>query len=247
MVTRRDHRRQQTIDEIKDTARSQLAGAGPAGISMRAIARHLAMTASAVHYYFPSHQALLDALIVDGFTSLGEALRIAYEGAGRRLPGERWLAVCRAHRAWSLDHQAEYLLLYGYEGACAVQQRNSQIEYAFSHVVNVLYAIMREAVAAGEIDTERIAAATSASLRKQLAAWRDQKDQRGDLPDGALAACMIAYAQLHGAINLELLGHVPPPLADHGALFELEMAHAYTALCRQPRPVHQKKADQGAR
>ena len=53
----------ETIDDIKDTARSQLAGAGPIGISMRAIARHLAMTASAVHYYFPSHQALLDALI----------------------------------------------------------------------------------------------------------------------------------------------------------------------------------------
>jgi hypothetical protein len=31
---------------LKDTARSQLADAGPAGISMRAIARHLAMTAS---------------------------------------------------------------------------------------------------------------------------------------------------------------------------------------------------------
>jgi hypothetical protein len=143
--------------------------------------------------------------------------------------------VCRAHRAWALDHQAEYLLLYGYDGACAVQQRNSQVEHAFSHVVNVLYSIVREAVATNEIDTERIAAAASASLRRQLVTWRDQNEQRGDLPAGALAACMIAYAQLHGAITLELLGHVPPPLADHDALFELEMAHAYTALCRHPR------------
>jgi AcrR family transcriptional regulator len=234
MATRRDHRRQQTIDEIKDTARSQLADAGPAGISMRAIARHLAMTASAVHYYFPSHQALLDALVVDGFTSLGEALRTTYEGTSRRLPGERWLAVCRAHRAWALDHQAEYLLLYGHDGACTVQQRNSQVEQAFSHVVNVLYSVVGGAVAADEVDTERIEAATPASLRRQLATWRDQNDRRGGLPDGALAACMIAYAQLHGAITLELLGHVPPPLADHGALFDLEMTHAYTALCRQP-------------
>ena len=65
-----------------------------------AIARHLAMTAPAVHYYFPSRQALLDALIIDGFTSLAEALRTACEGSGPRLPGEQWLAVCRAHRAW---------------------------------------------------------------------------------------------------------------------------------------------------
>jgi AcrR family transcriptional regulator len=70
MMRRRDRRRQETIDDIKDTACHLLAGGGPSGISMRAIARHLAMTASAVHYYFPSRQALLDALIVDGFTSL---------------------------------------------------------------------------------------------------------------------------------------------------------------------------------
>ena len=109
---------------------------------MRAIARHLAMTASAVHYYFPSRQALLDALVVDGFTSLAEALRTIYEGAAPRPPGEQWLAVCQAHRAWALDHQAEYLLLYGHDGACAVKQRNPQVDQAFSSVVNVLFSIM---------------------------------------------------------------------------------------------------------
>src|ERR1700733_12953899 len=91
MMTRRDLRRQPTIDDIKDTARHQLANGGPAGISMRAIARHLAMTAPAVHYYFSSRQALL----VDGFTSLAGALRTACEGPGPRLPREPWLAVCR--------------------------------------------------------------------------------------------------------------------------------------------------------
>ncbi len=93
---------------------------------------------------------------------------------------------------------------------------------------------MRAAVAADEIDTERIEAATPASLRRQLATWCDENDGSGDLPDGTLAACMITYAQLHGAITLELLGRVPPALANHGALFHLEMVHAYAALCRPP-------------
>jgi AcrR family transcriptional regulator len=189
MMRRRDRRRQETIDDIKDTARNQLASAGPAGISMRSIARHLAMTASAVHYYFPSRQALLDALIVDGFTSLAWPCGLPTRGQ------------VRAHGA------------------------SSGSPYA---------SIMRGAVAADEIDTERIEAATPASLRRQFVAWRDEDDGGGDLPDGALAACMITYAQLHGAITLELLGHVPPALADHGALFGLEMVHAYAALCRQP-------------
>lgn len=200
---------------------------------MRAIARHLDMTASAVHYYFPSRQALLDALIVDGFTSLAEALRTAREQAGPRLPAEQWLAVCRAHRAWALDHQAEYLLLYAHDGAYSAKQRNPQVDQAFRSVISILFSAMRGSVADGTIDAERIEAATPASLCRQLGVWRDQIGGR-DFPVGALAACMIVYTQLHGAITMEVLGLVPPGLADHGALFDLEMEHAYTSVCRQP-------------
>jgi hypothetical protein len=41
---------------------------------------------------------------------------------------------------------------------------------------------------------------------------------------------MIGYAQLHGAITLELAGHVPPQLTHRGALFDLQMAHTAAAL-----------------
>ena len=47
-LSRRDRRKQETITDIKTIARRQLAEDGPAGISMRAIARDLGMTASAV-------------------------------------------------------------------------------------------------------------------------------------------------------------------------------------------------------
>jgi AcrR family transcriptional regulator len=89
---------------------------GPAGISLRAIARQLGMTPSAVHYYFAGREALLDALIVDGWDSLAIALQARY-GQTRPLPAhERWIAVTRAHRAWALEHSSEYLLLYGHTG-----------------------------------------------------------------------------------------------------------------------------------
>lgn len=228
--SRRDRRKQETIDDILATARSQLADGGQAGISLRAIARHLDMTASAVHYYFPGRQSLLDALVVRGFGSLADDLRSAYERAARFPPGEQWLAVCRAHRAWALRRPAEYLLIYDHD--CGLG--DPQIHSAMSNVVAVLFAIMRNAVATGQIDTERIEAATSATLRGQLASWRDANDGTGDLPDGALAACMITYAQLHSAMNLELVAHIPPQLTDRSALFEFEMAHAYAAVCRRP-------------
>ena len=46
MMRRRDRRRQETIDDIKDTARSQLADRGPTGISMHAIAEETRSTPS---------------------------------------------------------------------------------------------------------------------------------------------------------------------------------------------------------
>ena len=45
---------------------------------------------------------------------------------------------------------------------------------------------------------------------------------------------MIACTQLYGAITLEVLGHVPAAFADHGALFDLEMAHTFAGVGRPP-------------
>jgi hypothetical protein len=43
---------------------------------------------------------------------------------------------------------------------------------------------------------------------------------------------MFCYSRLHGAITLELVGHLPPQLANRSALFDLQMAHAAQALHR---------------
>ena len=200
---------------MKTAARAQLAEGGPAGISLRAIARQLGMTPSAVHYYFPGREALLDALIVDGWDSLAMALRAGYEQT-RPLPAhERWIAVTRAHRAWALEHPSEYLLLYGHTGLRVTPGGDRSVHKAMSKVVAVLFTMMRDALAAGEIDTERLQTATPAPLRQQLADWRKTTEEMADLPDGALVACLIGYAQLHGAITLELIGRIPPSAPAH--------------------------------
>jgi hypothetical protein len=41
---------------------------------------------------------------------------------------------------------------------------------------------------------------------------------------------VIGCTQLYGAITLGVLGHVPPAFADHGALFDLEKAHAFAGV-----------------
>jgi AcrR family transcriptional regulator len=233
--SRRDRRREETITDIKTTARAQLAAGGPAAISLRAIARQLGMTPSAVHYYFPGREALIDALIVDGWDSLATALRAHYEQA-RLLPAhQRWIAVTRAHRAWALEHPSQYLLLYGHTGLRISPGPDRRIHQAMSKVMAVLFTMMRDALTAGEIDTAQLRAATPAHLRRQLADWRETTDETAGLPEGALIACLIGYAQLHGAITLELIGRIPPQLQP-AALFDQQMAHISGSLNAPPPP-----------
>lgn len=235
-LSRRDRRKQETISDIKAAALRQLTEAGPAGISMRAIARELDMTASAVHYYFSGRQALIDELTVDGFTALAEVLRSEHEQSQGLSPNDRWMAVARAHRTWALQHPALYLLIYGHTGG-RTRRVNQEAARAMWEVVTVLFALMRDCVRHGEIDTARIEAGIPASLREQFSTWRQTADGICDLPEGALAACMFCYSRLHGAIVLELAGHVPPQLADRDALFDRQIAHTAEALHRSAPPV----------
>lgn len=239
-LSRRDRRKQETIDDIKAAARRQLASAGPAGVSLRGIARELGMSASAVHYYFAGHEALLDALAVDGLESLAACLRAAYREAGSATPDERWVAVCRAHRSWALRQPSQYLLLYGHDGRAA-RPPSPHVARALSDVAAVLFTMMKDAVASGYVDAARIEARTPPQLRQQLADWRGQTAELADLPVGALAAAMIGFAELHGAITLELTGNTPPQLTDTAALFDLRMAHIAASLHPHP-PAQPGKA-----
>jgi AcrR family transcriptional regulator len=110
-LSRRDRRRQETTVDLKATARRQLADGGPAAISLRAIARDLDMTASGVHYYFPSRQALLDALAADGFRDLAPSMAEAAEAAG---PGslKRLTAAGRGYVGFALANRGVFQLMF---------------------------------------------------------------------------------------------------------------------------------------
>jgi AcrR family transcriptional regulator len=234
-LSRRDRRKQETIDDIKAAARRQLAISGPAGVSLRGIARELGMSASAVHYYFAGRDVLLDVLAVDGLESLAACLRAAYRETGQATPDERWVAVCRAHRSWALRQPSQYLLLYGHDGRAA-QHPSPPVAHAMSSVAAVLFTMMKDAVASGHVDAARIEGGTPPQLRQQLADWRGQTPGLDGLPVGALAAAMIGFAELHGAITLELTGNTPPQLTDTAALFDLRMAHIAASLHPHPCP-----------
>ncbi|GAB2561189.1 TetR/AcrR family transcriptional regulator [Kribbella endophytica] len=79
--TARDRARAELTQEIKDTARRQLATDGAERLSLRAVSRELGMVSSALYRYFPSRDDLLTALIIEAYDALGAAVEKAAAGA----------------------------------------------------------------------------------------------------------------------------------------------------------------------
>ena len=222
-VPRRERVRQATIEEIKSTARDQLAEHGAAGLSLRAVARAMGMTPSALYRYFDSRATLISALASDAFSSLADTLEAAFDASPTDDHAVRWLVVARAHRRWALEHVTEYTLIYGPQPP-DVEGKNEQVVAELHRSVGVLFRCMAEAVAAGVVRPEALEGELSPGLRAKLAAWMVEEGR--PISPAGVAACMSIWTQLHGFISLEVFGHLPPNLAPLDDLYDQQMLSA---------------------
>ena len=111
MPSRRERVRAATVEEIKQIARELLVREGVAGVSLRAIARDMGMTAAALYRYFPSLESLLASLCADLYDECREAMERARDEQLAD-PGARLYAVCHTFRSWSVAHPAEFNLMF---------------------------------------------------------------------------------------------------------------------------------------
>jgi len=112
--TRKEQVYQQMAAEIKAAARLEIQERGTAGISLRALARRLNITAPAVYNYFPSLDDLLTALLVDAFNALADAMQAAGEALPSGTPVlQRARAAILEYRGWAVRHPEEFQLIYG--------------------------------------------------------------------------------------------------------------------------------------
>jgi AcrR family transcriptional regulator len=227
--SRRDRVRVATLAEIKSLAWAQIAENGAAALSLRAIARDMGMTSSALYRYYTSREQLLSALAQDGFASLADHLEAAEaeaDGSG----ADRFLRIVRAYRRWALDHPTEYALTFGSPVPgleCHVPEVKAEMERG----VAVLLRVMIDGLREGQIQPPSLGGADETALRAKLARWGSTIDK--ELSAESLGACMFAWSQLHGAISVELFGHMPPELMPADELFEYQMREVLRAIgCR---------------
>lgn len=202
----RQRARAEITREITDTARRQLATAGAAGVSLRAVARELGMVSSAVYRYFASRDELLTALVVDAYNAVGDCAEAAAADPDSA-PIDRWTAVWTAVRGWGLDHRHEYALVYG-----TPVPGYSAPDLTKDAAVRTPATLLR-------IVTETAAAGRLGPVTGPLVAHDAITDEVWKLVDTALeppvaAALLAAWSQMIGMISFELFGHFTGVVAE---------------------------------
>ncbi|WP_225858004.1 TetR/AcrR family transcriptional regulator [Rhodococcus wratislaviensis] len=201
--------------EIKDVARTHLATEG-GNLSLRGVARDMGIVASALYRYFPSRDALLAALIIDGYEAIGTAATEAEATLPRDDLRGRWLAVCHAVRTWALSHPAEYGLLYGnpVPGYAAPQET---IALAAKVVL-----LLADIVIDGAEPLESVSSPVPDPVRTDLRRLIDQHP--GDLPEEQLDRVFIGWTHLFGLINFEVFGRLDGMIQARAEYFDHHMA-----------------------
>jgi AcrR family transcriptional regulator len=204
----RHRARAEVTRQILDAARRHLATDGASGLSLRAIARELGVSSSAVYRYVASRDELLTRLMVAAYDALGVAAENAEATVARDDLAGRWAAVCHAARAWARAHPHEYALVYGtpVPGYTAV----SATVAPAARVSTVLLGILANAA-------ERLEPATAddgvpPEVRRALAPVQSLLPSK--VPDTLVQQGLMAWAALFGTVSFELFGQLHHIIGD---------------------------------
>lgn len=242
MGGRREQLRTELLAAVRDAARSNLQKDGPAGLSLRAVARDVGISPAGLYRYYDGRDALLTMLITDGYGDLADHLFLAQGaddlviGTDRRhhVPhavaagadvGDRLRATWRTYRSWALDHPNEFHLLFGQpiegysapEGGVTVAA-NERMAQALT--MPALEAHLDGRVAVPDLDDPPAGARRLADAISALAPV--------EVTPGFASLALSWWSWLHGAVALEINGQFLW-LAPRGAedLFESTMAQAF--------------------
>jgi AcrR family transcriptional regulator len=232
--SRREKHRAQTIDEIKAAARDLLIEAGPSGISLRAIARKMGMSAPGLYRYFPSLEALITELCADLYQELGAAMSQACQEFPDTILTARLPAAARAFRGWAVSHRAEFTLMFAslapgtvMSSACVVRPLDPDQEpyksmLSFSRVFGTMFHQLYH-----QSDAERGFALRTPAI-PPLSPQLREEIQRCAGAIGADVPIEFAYIfhsfwiRLYGLVTMEVFGQLPV-IEQTEALLEAEI------------------------
>ena len=98
--------------ELLRTSRELLDEAGPSALSMREVARRAGCTHQAPYHYFANREAILAALVCEGFDELADRLAVAHEGLGDADLHAVLVASGNAYVEFALCHPGVFRVMF---------------------------------------------------------------------------------------------------------------------------------------
>lgn len=216
-----------TAAQIRATARTLLIHHGAEGVTLRAIARTLGITAPALYRYYSSHSALIEHLRRDICVDLADELSADVA----RLPDQdglaQFFAVCRGFRRWSLAHPREFALVFASPGPAPAGPLAGPMEPFGRVFIGAIGRILAGHELAA-VPSDRVPPALREDVqmfRSALLAGVAEESGR-PIPEDRLplgvAYLMIQYwSRIYGHVALEVFENMPLPISDPAKRTEL--------------------------
>jgi AcrR family transcriptional regulator len=230
-VGKRQESRERIEAQIIEVGRRHLLTHGPAGLSLRAVAREVGMVSSAVYRYVASRDELLTLLLVDAYSDLADAVDRARAAAS---PPSSWRddigAIAHAVRDWALEHPARWALLYG-SPVPGYHAPAEQTVAPGTRVVRVFFEAVADGITAGDIASTNNLAAQP--LSSDYGRVREEFGFDGD--DAVVAKCFLLWAAVVGAISLEVFGgYGADTLTQPRAVFDAQLGLLLELFAQRP-------------
>lgn len=204
---------------IKETAWKQIAELGGSSLSLRAIARELNISAPAIYNYFPDRDALVTALIIDAYTSLGDSQLEARDAIPAENAADRMHAIGMAYRNWALTYPQRYQLIFG-TPIPAYEAPKLEVLPSAARSLSALVSVVEQLRVSGKLNLSAFPEVKEES-KAEFEAW---KNYGGDVTILSLSVAIIIWSHVHGIVSLEIAGNLPPFGASANDLYLYEMA-----------------------
>ncbi|MFJ8773496.1 TetR/AcrR family transcriptional regulator [Streptomyces microflavus] len=235
--------REQTRAEIKDLALRQLAEGGGTALALTRIAKEMGLSGPALYRYFTGRDDLLDALIRDAYDDAAAAMARA---AARSAKGSRGVRarlhdLAEAYRAWAVAEPHRYLLLQGapVPGYVAPPDTLERARAVLGPFLPLFATGNPGPAVAATVDEMTAWLTAGESVRAWVAQYAPEAVEVTEPAEAAeatgaggaataaaahaLAGAVLAWAQLHGSVSLEVAGQFAGMAHRGGTLLGAQM------------------------
>lgn len=186
-------------ERVIEAAWAQIAREGAPALSLRAIARDLGIAAPSIYNHFADRDALVTALILEAYASLGAQQQSANNAVTADDLRGRLISIGKAYHEWALAYPQRYHLIFG----TPIPGYSAPLDEVQPMAASSLSAL---------IDV----------VESYHQAGRLKNTVAGEEFDYHAVAVLI-WTRVHGLISVEISNNLPPFKLTGSQLFQIEL------------------------